>query len=106
MHARAVSLQNKGAHEHPVAYISCLWTSAERNYSAYERKAVAMMWAFNTFRSYIDDLQGTGAPLGRMGKRNVVTDMLPRLPYLYEKIRSRLEETIKRTRTRENYFRF
>ena len=50
----AVLLQGEGPEEHPIEYASRLLSSAERNYSTTEREALAIVWACNKFRGYID----------------------------------------------------
>ncbi|GFW41656.1 transposon Tf2-11 polyprotein [Trichonephila clavipes] len=40
--------------EHPVEFASRLLNPAERNYSTTEREALAVVWALNKFRGYID----------------------------------------------------
>lgn len=50
----AVLVQGEKDEEHPVEYASRLLTSAERNYSTTEREALAVVWALNKFRAYID----------------------------------------------------
>jgi hypothetical protein len=50
----AVLVQGEGAEEHPVEYASRLLTSAERNYSTTEREALAVVWAMNKFRGYVE----------------------------------------------------
>ncbi|KAL0878922.1 hypothetical protein ABMA27_003919 [Loxostege sticticalis] len=52
----AVLVQGEGKDEHPVEYASRLLTAAERNYSTTEREALAVVWAVNKFRSYIEGL--------------------------------------------------
>lgn len=55
----AVLVQGEKDNEHPVEYASRLLTAAERNYSTTEREALAVVWALNKFRSYIDGLPVT-----------------------------------------------
>ncbi|CAK1594924.1 unnamed protein product [Parnassius mnemosyne] len=43
--------------EHPIEYASCLLTSAEKNYTTTEREALAVVWAVERFRGYIDGHQ-------------------------------------------------
>lgn len=50
----AVHLQGEGHDERPVEYASRMLTSAERNYSTAERGALAIVWAVEKFREYID----------------------------------------------------
>ncbi|GFV79180.1 retrovirus-related Pol polyprotein from transposon 17.6 [Trichonephila clavipes] len=50
----AVLLQEKDKEVHPVEFASRLLTPAERNYSTTEREALAVVWALNKFRGYID----------------------------------------------------
>lgn len=53
----AVLLQGEGAEERPLEYASRLLTSAEKNYSTTEREALAVVWAVERFRGYIDGHQ-------------------------------------------------
>ncbi|GFS51038.1 transposon Ty3-I Gag-Pol polyprotein [Trichonephila clavipes] len=51
----AVLLQGrKPTDEQPVEYASRLLSSAEKNYSTTEREALAVVWALNKFRGYIE----------------------------------------------------
>ncbi|GFW42339.1 transposon Tf2-9 polyprotein [Trichonephila clavipes] len=50
----AVLLQGEDKEEHPVEFASRLLNPAERNYSTTEREALAVVWALNKFRGYID----------------------------------------------------
>lgn len=50
----AVLLQGEGTDEHPVEYASRLLTSSERNWSTTEREALAIVWALERFRGYIE----------------------------------------------------
>ncbi|GFV22309.1 retrovirus-related Pol polyprotein from transposon 297 [Trichonephila clavipes] len=50
----AVLLQGEDKEEHPVEFASRLLNPAERNYSTNEREALAVVWAVNKFRGYID----------------------------------------------------
>ncbi|KAJ8723813.1 hypothetical protein PYW07_007793 [Mythimna separata] len=50
----AVLVQGEGKNEHPVEYASRLLTPAERNYSTTEREALAVVWAVNKFRGFIE----------------------------------------------------
>lgn len=57
----AVLLQGSGAEEHPIEYASRLLTKAEANYSTIEREALAIVWALDKFRAYIDGQEITVA---------------------------------------------
>lgn len=53
----AVLLQGEGKDEHPIEYASRLLSAAERNYSTTEREALAIVWACDKFRGYIEGSQ-------------------------------------------------
>ena len=50
----AVLLQNKGSEQHPIECTSRLLISAEPNYSTVECEVLAVFWALNKFRGYIN----------------------------------------------------
>ncbi|GFV84625.1 transposon Tf2-6 polyprotein [Trichonephila clavipes] len=50
----AVLLQGEKDEEHPIEYASRLLSSSERNYSTTERKALAVVWALEKFRGYVE----------------------------------------------------
>lgn len=50
----AVLLQTEDSEERPIEYASRLLTSAERNYNTTEREALAVVWALQKYRGYID----------------------------------------------------
>lgn len=51
----AALLQGEGVDERPVEYASRLLTAPERNYSTTEREALAIVWAVNRFRGYLEE---------------------------------------------------
>ncbi|GBM13733.1 hypothetical protein AVEN_90000-1 [Araneus ventricosus] len=51
---RAVLAQGEIPDEYPLEYASRLLTSAEKNYSTTEREALAVVWALQKFRGYIE----------------------------------------------------
>ncbi|GFT35085.1 retrovirus-related Pol polyprotein from transposon 17.6 [Trichonephila clavipes] len=50
----AVLLQGEKDEEHPIEYASRLLSSSERNYSTKEREALAVVWALEKFRGYVE----------------------------------------------------
>lgn len=62
----AVLEQGDKNNEHPIEFISRLLTSAERNYATIEREALAVVWAVNKFRGYVEG-----------GKIKIITDHQP-----------------------------
>lgn len=50
----AVLLQGEKDKEHPIEYASRLLIPAERNYSTTEREALAVVWAIQKFRGYVE----------------------------------------------------
>lgn len=50
----AALLQGEGANEHPIEYASRLLHDAELNYSTTEKEALAVIWAVEHFRGYIE----------------------------------------------------
>ncbi|GFT05884.1 retrovirus-related Pol polyprotein from transposon 297 [Trichonephila clavipes] len=107
----AVLLQGSGPDEQVIESASCLMIPAERNYSTTERKALAVVWALEKFKGYVENQQiflasdhqplkwllSIKSPSGRLaiweiqsfnlkidytpGKANVVADMLSRPSY-------------------------
>lgn len=55
----AVLVQGTRDEEHPIEYASRLLTPAERNYSTIEREALAVVWALEKFRGYVDSSEVT-----------------------------------------------
>ncbi|GFV96295.1 retrovirus-related Pol polyprotein from transposon 297 [Trichonephila clavipes] len=53
----AVLLQGSGPDEHVIEYSSRLMIPAERNYSTIEREALAVVWALEKFRGYVENQQ-------------------------------------------------
>ncbi|GFU60449.1 transposon Tf2-11 polyprotein [Trichonephila clavipes] len=78
----AVLLQGEDKEEPSVEFASRLLNPAERNYSTTEREALAVVWALNTFRGYIDGASLTVAsdhqPLRWLMKLKSSTERLAR----------------------------
>jgi hypothetical protein len=51
----AALLQGEENEERPIEYASRLLTAPEKNYSTTEREALAIVWAVNKFRGYIEE---------------------------------------------------
>ncbi|GFU68630.1 retrovirus-related Pol polyprotein from transposon 17.6 [Trichonephila clavipes] len=76
------SYKEKTKEEHPVEFASSLLNPSERNHSTTEREALAVVWALNKFRAYIDGSRITVAsdhqPLKWLMKRKSPTGRLAR----------------------------
>ncbi len=51
----AALMQGEGINEQLIEYASRLLTAPERNYSTTEREALALVWAVNKFRGYLEE---------------------------------------------------
>jgi hypothetical protein len=93
----AVLLQGEGAEEHPIEYASRLLNDAERNYTTTEREALAVVWALNKFRGYIEGqditvasdhqplrwLMSLKSPTGRLARWALqVQSFAPKMEYI------------------------
>ena len=50
----AVLTQEAEDGEHPILYISCVLSVAERNYTTTEKKCLAVLWAIKKLRPYLE----------------------------------------------------